>query len=140
MWKIKKKGFFAKIAWHYLCQEGRKNAHFRAHYLFWPKFFWPKQIEPRNTIQIGVSAEIAQNQKWHLFLEEVFFDMVEELGFTNCVFEKLCFFVFGFFLCFFGGFKGQVRWPKGPPHLALNPPYFLFWGFCFFVFAFFFCS
>ena len=42
------------------------------------------------------------------------------------------FFVFGVF--FVGGFKGQVRWPKGPPHLALNPPYF----FCFvFVFLFF---
>ena len=39
MWKIKKNGFLAKIAWHYLCQEGRKNAHFRAHYLFWPNFF-----------------------------------------------------------------------------------------------------
>ena len=44
-----------------------------------------------------------------------------------------CFFVlcFVFFVCF-GGFKGQVRWPKGPPHLALNPPYlfFLFFLFC----------
>ena len=37
------------------------------------------------------------------------------------------------FFCFFGGFKGQVRWPKGPPHLALNPPYFLFY---FYVFMF----
>ena len=36
--------------------------------------------------------------------------------------------VFCFFCvcCFFGGFKGQVRWPEGPPHLALNPPYFVF--------------
>ena len=25
------------------------------------------------------------------FLEKVFFDMVEKVGFTNCVFEKLCF-------------------------------------------------
>ena len=53
-------------------------------------------------------------------------------------------FLFGLFVCFglfvfllvflflFGGFKDQVRWPKGPPHLALNPPYFLF----FFVFLF----
>ena len=40
MWKIKKNGFFAKIGWHYLCQEGRKNAHFRAHYLFGQKIFW----------------------------------------------------------------------------------------------------
>ena len=38
-----------------------------------------------------VSAEIAQNQKWHLFFEKVFFDMGEKVGFTNCVFEKLCF-------------------------------------------------
>ena len=70
-----------------------------------------------------------------------------------------CFVLFSFFVClllflfafvcfcfflFFGGFKGQVRWPKGPPHLALNPPYFvcfiffvilfLFFVFCFFFF------
>ena len=56
-----------------------------------------------------------------------------------------CFFVFLFCFCsvflgsvlFRGGFKGQVRWPKGPPHLALNPPYFFglfcfFFSFCFF--------
>ena len=38
-------------------------------------------------------------------------------------------------MVFFGGFKGQVRWPEGPPHLALNPPFwFLFFGcFCLFV-------
>ena len=41
-----------------------------------------------------------------------------------------CFFCFCFCFFFLGGFKGQVRWPKGPPHLALNPPYF-------FVFVFF---
>ena len=54
-----------------------------------------------------------------------------------------CFFCFCFcscfcFLLFFGGFKGQVRWPKGPPHLALNPPYFfVFVFFCFLLFGFF---
>ena len=44
-----------------------------------------------------------------------------------CVFlDILFFFLFLFcFLFFFGGFKGQVRWPEGPPHLALNPPYLL---------------
>ena len=36
---------------------------------------------------------------------------------------------------FVGGFKGQVRWPKGLPHLALNPPYF----FVIFVFCSLFC-
>ena len=95
-----KNGFLAKIDWHYLCQEGRKNAHFRAHYLFWPKHFvGPKQCKPGNTIKIVVSAEIAQNQKWHLFFwKRCFFDMVEKVGFTNCVFEKLCFFLKTLFL------------------------------------------
>ena len=39
-----------------------------------------------------------------------------------------CFLLLLFFVLFFmfGGFKGQVRWPKGPPHLALNPPYLFF--------------
>ena len=44
-----------------------------------------------------------------------------------------------FVFCFLGRFKGQVRWPKGPPHLALNPPYFCFLllffvCFCFLIF------
>ena len=55
----------------------------------------------------------------------------------------LFFFLFFFFFCFFfvllffvflfGGFRGHVRWPFGPPHLALNPPYLFF---CFFVGSF----
>ena len=31
--------------------------------------------------------------------------------------------VVDFWFFFFWGFKGQVRWPFGPPHLALNPLY-----------------
>ena len=60
-----------------------------------------------------------------------------------------CFFCFCF-CCFIGGFKGQVRWPKGPPHLALYPSYLLvlvfcllllffclfYFGLCFFLFLF----
>ena len=42
----------------------------------------------------------------------------------------LCLFLLGFLFffvsVFFWGFKGQVRWPKGPPHLALNPAFFVF--------------
>ena len=52
------------------------------------------------------------------------------------------FFVFFVGFLFFGGFKGQVRWPEGPPHLALNPPCFVFvfvFCFCFFVFFWFSC-
>ena len=51
-----------------------------------------------------------------------------------------CFLFFCFWFCFVfyflgGGFKGQVRWPKWPPRLALNPPYvYCFFWFFFFVF------
>ena len=60
-------------------------------------------------------------------------------AFVFCLLFFLLFFVLVFFVLvvlFFGGFKGQVRWPKGPPHLALNPPYFFV--LVFFVFVFFF--
>ena len=36
-----------------------------------------------------------------------------------CLCVMCCVFLVGF--CFFGGNKGQVRWPKGPPQLTLNP-------------------
>ena len=59
----------------------------------------------------------------------------------NCKGHFLVFFVFFFsflfsfsFLLFFWGFKGQVRWPKRPPDLALNPPYLFF---CLFLCLFF---
>ena len=53
--------------------------------------FWTKNSgKPGKTIKIGVSAEIAQNQTLHLFYEKGVFYMGEKVGFTNCVFEKLC--------------------------------------------------
>ena len=54
------------------------------------------------------------------------------LFFCFCFFFVFVLFVLFLLFCSFGGFKGQVRWPKGPPHLALNPPYFLFVFCCFF--------
>ena len=49
-------------------------------------------------------------------------------------------FSFSFFvcfcLCFCGGLTGQVRWPKGPPHLALNPAYVSFCCFLLFLCGF----
>ena len=69
--KNQKKWIFSKNCLT-LFVSGREeqNAHFRAHSLFWPKmFFGPKQCKPGKTIKIVVSAEIAQNQKWHLFFE-----------------------------------------------------------------------
>ena len=54
------------------------------------------------------------------------------------LFFLFCFILFFLFCFCLGGFKGQVRWPKGPPHLALNPPYFfVFVFFLFFCFVFF---
>ena len=54
-----------------------------------------------------------------------------------CCFVFFCVFLFD---VFFGGFKGQVRWPKGPPHLTLKPPYFIcFCFFCFPLFCILFC-
>ena len=57
-----------------------------------------------------------------------------------CGWMVFLFLFFVSFFCFvllfcFGGFMGQVRWPKGPPHLTLNPPYY----FCSSFFLFFFC-
>ena len=63
-----------------------KNAHFRAHYLFWP---FGAQNSVGSTIKIVVSEEIAQNQKWYRFLKKVFFDMGEKVFFLT-VFWKLC--------------------------------------------------
>ena len=73
-----------------------------------------------------------------LFVCFVFFFVVGCCCFCFCFLWFFVFFVL--FFCFLGGFKGQVRWPKGPPHLALNPPFIFFaflLGFCFFCFPFF---
>ena len=57
---------------------------------------------------------------WFCFCVFALFSFV-----VGCCCFCFCFCFFVFFFCFFGGFKGQVRWPKGPPHLALNPPFFV---------------
>ena len=49
------------------------------------------------------------------------------------IFLAFCSFLFFLF------FKGQVRWPEGPPHLALNPPYLFLFCFCFVFFWGVFC-
>ena len=85
--KKQKMDFLATIAWHYLCQEGRKTRIF-VHTICFGQIFWPKQCKPGKTINIVLSAEIAQNQKWHLFFEKGVFRHGWKVGFTNCVFEK----------------------------------------------------
>ena len=65
-----KRGFLAQIAWHDLRQEGRKTMRIFVHTIcFGPKIicFGTKTVKTRKTIKIVVSAEIAQNPKWHFF-------------------------------------------------------------------------
>ena len=66
--------------------------HFRAHYLFWPKFFWTKTVQSRKHYKNrGFSGNCKKSKNDTFFWKRVFFDMVEKVGFINCVFEKLCF-------------------------------------------------
>ena len=61
--KKAKKWIFSKNCLTLFVSGREKKAHFRAHYLFWPKnVFGPKQCKPGKTIKIVVSAEIAPNQ------------------------------------------------------------------------------
>ena len=50
-------------------------------------FFWTK------TMQSGFQRKLQKKKSKNdtFFWKRVFFDMVEKVGFTNCVFEKLCF-------------------------------------------------
>ena len=98
MWKIIKNGFLAKIAWHYLCQEGRKKRIFVATICFGQFFFGPKQCKAGKTKKIGVSAEIAQNQKWHLFFEKGVFLTWLKRWVLLTVFLKSCVFLKTLFL------------------------------------------
>ena len=78
-------------------------------------------------------------RKFSLITEKLIFQYFLFFLVFFSFFLFLFFFWFVFFVFLFGGFKGHVRWPEGPPHLALNPPYliflflFCFWFFCFFV-------
>ena len=89
-----KKWIFSKNFLTLFVSGREKKRAFSWHYLFWPKFFGPKQCKPGNTIKIGVSAEIAQNQKLHLFFEKgVFLTWVKKwvlltVLLKSCVFWK----------------------------------------------------
>ena len=62
---------------------------------------------------------------WQVFLYFGFVLVSSSFFSFWCLFYFDFCFCFSFCLVFLRGFKGQVRWPKGPPHLALNPPHFL---------------
>ena len=90
-----------KNDWFFFCKNcltlfvsGReKKAHFRAHYLFWPKsFFGPKQCKPGKTIKIVVSAEIGQNTKMTPFFGKKCFLTWVKKWVLLTVFLKSCVF------------------------------------------------
>ena len=83
---------------------------------FWGRTFWTKLSKKWN---FGTPPK---NRKFWLVAERLVFG----ISWFFFLFFPL-FFFFLFFVAvfiFFWRVKGQVRWPKGPPHLALNPPYF----------------
>ena len=131
---------------------------------FWSKMavlwrisvFQNKGLKPLFYSVLGVSAFWAKvskkgnfekpPKKWKIWLIKLNWKAI--FWYFRCFWGGLlfsCFFLFPLFfvflLVFFWGFKGQVRWPEGPPHLALNPPclFLLFLLFCFFCCVFFCC-
>ena len=56
------------------------------------KCFGPKTVQTRkNAKNSGFRGNWPKPKMTPFFLKKVFFDMGEKVGFTNCVFEKLCF-------------------------------------------------
>ena len=56
---------------------------------------WPKTVQTRKHYKnSGFSGNLLKTKNDTFFQKRCFFDMGEKVGFTNCVFEKLCFFFF----------------------------------------------
>ena len=102
--------------------------------VFWVRAFWAKLSKKGK-----FWTPTQKRRKFSLITEKLIFEYFLFFLVFFSYFVFFCFFCLVFFFgVSFGGLKGHVRWPEGPPHLALNPPY-LFFCFCFvFVFLFFF--
>ena len=88
-----KHGSLAKIAWHYLCREGRRKTRIFVHTICFGQkcFLGTKTVKTRkNYKNSGFSGNCPKPKMTPFFEKGVFFDMGEKVGFTNCVFEKLC--------------------------------------------------
>ena len=85
-----KNGFLAKIAWHYLCQEGRKSAHFSCTLSVLAIFFFLSQysVNQENYKNSGFSGNCSKPKMTPFLWKRCFFDMGEKVGFTNCVFKS----------------------------------------------------
>ena len=90
--QLKKVGFLPKIAWHYLCQEGRRKTRIFVHTIcFGQNLSWTKTVQSRKYNKNRGFSGNCKKQNDTFFGKGCFFDMVEKVGSTNCVFEKLCF-------------------------------------------------
>ena len=121
---------------HLLSKKRPWNPYFYS--VFWVRAFWAK-VWKKGKFWKATQKRKNLTDNW----KAIFWCFCFFLGgflfflFFVFLFGFVLFLFFLFFLVLFvGGFKGQVRWPKGPHHLALNPPYFFF-CFCFFVLCFF---
>ena len=79
--------FLVKIAWHYLCQEGRENAHFRAHDLFWPTIFLAQNSV--NQEKYGFSGNCLKPKLTPFFEKHAFLTWVKK-WFLLTVFLESC--------------------------------------------------
>ena len=97
IWEKWRNGFLAEVAWHYVCQEGRKTRIFVHTICFGQKFFGAQNSEARKNFKITVSAEIAQNLKWHFLGEK---GVLGWKWFLLTVFLKSCVFWKHYFIVF----------------------------------------
>ena len=88
-WKMRKMFFFSEIAWHDLCREGRKNAHFPAHYLFLAKILlWPNSETRKHYKTSGFSGSCPKPKMTPVFGKA--FLGWEKKWFLLIVFLKSC--------------------------------------------------
>ena len=128
-------GFFCPkmaVSWRITSFQKKKQAETPIFVVFLGARFLGQGVKKRQFLDT-----LSKRKKFWLIIEKLFFFLVFlccllylSWFFFFCFFCCFLFCYFCFFLFFFGGFKGQVRWPKGPPHLALNHPYFFVFVFC----------
>ena len=87
---------------------------------FWAKVSKKKEIFEKPPKK---RKHLTDNWKAPFLVFLLFFWGLFHLALNPPYFFFFCFFFvfFCFFVVFVGGFKGQVRWPEGPPHLTLKP-------------------
>ena len=84
-----KKMNFQKLHDTICVRKGEKRAFSCTLSVLAKEYFGPKQLKPGKTMKIVISAEIAQNLKWHLFCQNGVFDMGVKVGLLT-VFLKSC--------------------------------------------------